>query len=102
MRARSPGIWRGQDVPQALAAYDAERRPATAEIVLNNRKGGPERVIDVLEERAPDGFTDVDAVASHAEREAIVRGYASMSGFAREQVNASVIARSGAPKQSPS
>ena len=78
----------GGDVVAALAAYDAERRPMTAEIVLNNRKGGPERVIDVLEERAPDGFTDVDAVASHAEREAIVRGYASMSGFAREQVNA--------------
>ncbi len=77
----------GAPVPQALAAYDAERRPMTAEIVLNNRKGGPERVIDVLEERAPDGFTDVDAVASHAEREAIVRGYASIAGFAREQVN---------------
>jgi 2-polyprenyl-6-methoxyphenol hydroxylase-like FAD-dependent oxidoreductase len=77
----------GAPVPQALAAYDAERRPMTAEIVLNNRKGGPERVIDVLEERSPDGFTDVDTVASHAEREAIVRGYASIAGFAREQVN---------------
>jgi hypothetical protein len=60
----------------------------TTEIVMNNRKGGPERVIDVLEQRAPNGFADVDAVASYAEREAIVRGYASMSGFAREQVNA--------------
>jgi 2-polyprenyl-6-methoxyphenol hydroxylase-like FAD-dependent oxidoreductase len=77
----------GAPVPDALAAYDAERRPMTTDIVLNNRKGGPERVIDVLEERAPDGFTDVDAVASHAEREAIVRGYASIAGFAREQVN---------------
>ncbi len=77
----------GNDVAETLAAYDAERRPMTADIVLNNRKGGPERVIDVLEERAPDGFTNVDAVASHAEREAIVRGYASMAGFAREQVN---------------
>ena len=77
----------GAAVPEALAAYDAERRPMTAEIVMNNRKGGPERVIDVLEERAPDGFTDVDAVASHAEREMIVRGYASIAGFAREQVN---------------
>jgi 2-polyprenyl-6-methoxyphenol hydroxylase-like FAD-dependent oxidoreductase len=77
----------GAAVVEALAAYDAERRPMTAEIVLNNRKGGPERVIDVLEERAPDGFTDVDAVAGHAEREAIVRGYASIAGFAREQVN---------------
>lgn len=78
----------GGDAVAALAAYDAARRPMTAEIVLTNRKGGPERVIDVLEARAPDGFTDVDAVASHAEREAIVRGYASMAGFAREQVNA--------------
>jgi 5-methylphenazine-1-carboxylate 1-monooxygenase len=77
----------GADVVTALAAYDAERRPLTGEIVLNNRKGGPEGVIDVLEQRAPDGFTDVDAVASYAEREAIVRGYASLAGFAREQVN---------------
>jgi 2-polyprenyl-6-methoxyphenol hydroxylase-like FAD-dependent oxidoreductase len=77
----------GAPVPQALAAYDAERRPITAEIVLNNRKGGPERVIDVLEERAPEGFNDVNEVAAYAEREAIVRGYASMAGFAREQVN---------------
>jgi 2-polyprenyl-6-methoxyphenol hydroxylase-like FAD-dependent oxidoreductase len=75
------------DVVTALAAYDAERRPMTGEIVLNNRKGGPEGVIDVLEQRAPNGFADVDAVASYAEREAIVRGYASLAGFAREQVN---------------
>lgn len=74
-------------VVQALAAYDAERRAITAEIVLNNRQGGPERVIDVLEERAPEGFTDVDSVAPYAEREAIVRGYARIAGFAREQVN---------------
>jgi 2-polyprenyl-6-methoxyphenol hydroxylase-like FAD-dependent oxidoreductase len=78
---------RSDGVTAALAAYDAERRPMTTEIVLNNRKGGPERVIDVLEERAPNGFTEVEAVASYAEREAIVRGYASMAGFAREQVN---------------
>jgi 2-polyprenyl-6-methoxyphenol hydroxylase-like FAD-dependent oxidoreductase len=77
----------GAPVPDALAAYDAERRPMTTDIVLNNRKGGPERVIDVLEERAPDGFADVETIASHAEREAIVRGYASMAGFARDQVN---------------
>jgi 2-polyprenyl-6-methoxyphenol hydroxylase-like FAD-dependent oxidoreductase len=87
-RALARHLTSGAGVVDALAAYDAERRPMTADIVLNNRKGGPERVIDVLEERAPDGFTDIDAVASHAERQAIVRGYASMSGFAREQVNA--------------
>ena len=87
-RALARHLAAGPDVPAALAAYDAERRPMTSEIVLNNRKGGPERVIDVLEARAPDGFTDVEAVASHAEREAIVRGYATMAGFAKEQINA--------------
>ncbi|AZO00123.1 flavin-dependent oxidoreductase [Mesorhizobium sp. M9A.F.Ca.ET.002.03.1.2] len=74
-------------VPEALAAYDAERRPPTGEIVLANRKGGPEGVIDVVEARAPDGFDDIDEVASYPEREAIVRGYASMAGYARDQVN---------------
>jgi 2-polyprenyl-6-methoxyphenol hydroxylase-like FAD-dependent oxidoreductase len=74
-------------VAGALAAYDAERRPATAAIVLANRRGGPEGVIDLVEARAPGGFDDLDAVASHAEREALVRGYATLAGYAQEQVN---------------
>ena len=71
----------------ALAAYEADRLPKTAEIVRNNRKGGPEGVIDEVERRAPDGFEDIDDVLSHAEREAIVKGYAQLAGFAKEQVN---------------
>jgi len=77
----------GVSVVDALAAYDAERRPMTAAIVLSNRRGGPEGVIDLVEARAPDGFDDLDAVASYAEREAIVRGYASLAGYSRDQVN---------------
>jgi 5-methylphenazine-1-carboxylate 1-monooxygenase len=77
----------GPSVAEALAAYDAERRSPTAGVVLSNRKGGPEGVIDVVEARAPDGFDDVDEVASYAERKAIVRGYASLAGYAKEQVN---------------
>jgi 2-polyprenyl-6-methoxyphenol hydroxylase-like FAD-dependent oxidoreductase len=83
-------------VPEALAAYDAERRPATAEIVLSNRKGGPERVIDLVEARAPGGFTHIEDVASHAEREAMVRGYASMAGYAQDQVNKAAPSRRAA------
>lgn len=71
----------------AFAAYDADRRPLTADIVRANRRGGPEGVIDVVEARAPDGFDDIDKVASFAEREAIVRGYASKAGYAKDQVN---------------
>jgi 2-polyprenyl-6-methoxyphenol hydroxylase-like FAD-dependent oxidoreductase len=71
----------------ALAAYEAARLPVTAEVVRNNRRGGPEGVIDEVERRAPDGFDDIDAVLSRADREAIVKGYAQLAGFATEQVN---------------
>jgi 2-polyprenyl-6-methoxyphenol hydroxylase-like FAD-dependent oxidoreductase len=86
-RSLAHHISSGVSVADALAAYDAERRPATAEIVLSNRRGGPERVIDLVEARAPEGFDDLDAVASCAERESIVRGYASLAGYAQDQVN---------------
>jgi 5-methylphenazine-1-carboxylate 1-monooxygenase len=74
-------------VQHAFAAYDELRRPVTSEIVLNNRKGGPEGVIDLVESRAPMGFEDIRQVASHEELEAIVRGYAAKAGYAQEQVN---------------
>jgi 5-methylphenazine-1-carboxylate 1-monooxygenase len=69
------------DVVAALVAYEVTRLPATARIVKDNRSGGPERVIDLVEERAPDGFASLDRVASHAELEAIVKGYSKISGF---------------------
>ncbi|HKA71300.1 MAG TPA: flavin-dependent oxidoreductase [Xanthobacteraceae bacterium] len=71
----------------ALWAFEQERLPVTAQLVRMNRKGGPEGVIDAVEALAPDGFSDIDAVLSHDQRMAIVRGYASTAGFAREQVN---------------
>ncbi len=68
--------------PEALARYEQARLGPTAEIVTSNRSGGPEGVIDAVEALAPDGFAHVDAVLSHGEREAIVRGYARKAGFA--------------------
>jgi 2-polyprenyl-6-methoxyphenol hydroxylase-like FAD-dependent oxidoreductase len=70
-----------------LAQYQGKRLPVTAEIVRLNRLGGPEGVIDEVERRAPDGCVDIDTVISFAEREAIVRGYASKAGFTTQQVN---------------
>ncbi|MCZ7660631.1 MAG: flavin-dependent oxidoreductase [Xanthobacteraceae bacterium] len=77
----------GEHPAHALWAYEQERLPPTAQIVRMNRKGGPEGVIDVVEELAPEGFANIDDVLSHAQRQAIVRGYAATAGFAREQVN---------------
>ncbi len=72
---------------QALWAYEMERLPPTAQIVRMNRSGGPEGVIDAVEQRAPDGFQNIDDVLSFEERKAIVRGYAGAAGFAQAQVN---------------
>ncbi|WP_159349070.1 flavin-dependent oxidoreductase [Roseomonas harenae] len=69
-------------VAEALAAYEAERLPATAAVVRSNRVGGPERVVDVIAERAPKGFTRIGDVATAEELEGIVRGYAQLAGFA--------------------
>ena len=73
----------GGAIEAALSAYDRERRSTTSQIVLSNRRGGPEGVIDMVEARAPDGFDDIDAVASYEERKSVVRGYASLAGFAK-------------------
>jgi 5-methylphenazine-1-carboxylate 1-monooxygenase len=75
------------DVAAALTAYEAERLPAMDRLVRANRAGGPERVIDVVEERAPGGFTNLDDVVSRAELEAIVNGYSQLAGFHQTQVN---------------
>ncbi len=74
-------------VEAALKAYEAERLPATATIVQQNRGGGPERVIDLVEQRAPDGFARLEDVATHEELEAVVRGYQKTAGFDKEAVN---------------
>ncbi len=69
--------------PEALAAYEADRLPKTAEIVRLNRMGGPERVVDVVSALAPDGFARLEDVISREELAAIAGGYAMTAGFAR-------------------
>ena len=49
-------------IEAAIAAYDSQRRLQTSCVVLANRQGGPERCLELVEQRAPDGFVDLDAV----------------------------------------
>lgn len=81
---------RSEHPREALYRYELERLPKTAEVVRTNRIGGPERVIDEVEKRSPAGFDDVDKVLSFAEREAIVKGYAKMAGFAAKKTKGNV------------
>ena len=74
------------DPAAALRAYSDERLPVTADIVLRNRTGGPEMVIDEVERRAPDGFDRLEDVMTGEERDAIIAGYAQATGATPEQV----------------
>ena len=77
------------DVARALVRYEGERREATGKIVLANRGNGPDQVMQLAEERAPQGFEHVNDVIAQEELEAIAARYKQTAGFARAQVNVS-------------
>ncbi|MGJ5038973.1 MULTISPECIES: flavin-dependent oxidoreductase [unclassified Bradyrhizobium] len=85
-RALADALARSEHPRQALMAYEQKRLPMTAEIVASNRRGGPEGVIDAVEQLAPQGFTDINTILNYEAREGIVRGYASRAGFAARMV----------------
>jgi 2-polyprenyl-6-methoxyphenol hydroxylase-like FAD-dependent oxidoreductase len=75
------------DPRSAFVAYDAERRPKTAAIVLANRNNGPEQVMQMAEERAPQGFANIDDVIDRAELEAVAQHYKRIAGFDPKTLN---------------
>ncbi len=76
-----------QSIPEALNAYEAIRRPATAKIVHANRGEGPDIILQIVEDRAPNGFDNVYDVISKEELETISSRYKETAGFDLKQVN---------------
>jgi 2-polyprenyl-6-methoxyphenol hydroxylase-like FAD-dependent oxidoreductase len=68
-------------VEAAVTAYDAQRRPATAAVVEANRKGGPNEILQVIEDRAPNGFDRLEDVISSQELDEIATAYHRTAGF---------------------
>lgn len=74
------------DVLQALKQYDEERVPATAKVVLQNRLKGPDFIMDLMEERFPNGCSPEEIPT--AELKAIMQQYKEIAGFDIETLNA--------------
>jgi 5-methylphenazine-1-carboxylate 1-monooxygenase len=74
-------------IDEALRRYEEDRRNKTAEIVARNRQGGPEVVIRIAEERAPNGFADIETVIPRDELVRIADSYKQIASFDRETVN---------------
>jgi 5-methylphenazine-1-carboxylate 1-monooxygenase len=76
-----------RDPVKALAAYDAARRPQMNEVTLRNRQYGPEIVMQMAEERAPQGFAHIEDVIPRAELEQISLSFKRAAGFDPESLN---------------
>jgi 5-methylphenazine-1-carboxylate 1-monooxygenase len=72
-------------VDAALDAYEAQRLPMTAAIVRMNRQEGPDAILDMVHERAPQGFERLDDVIDPREIEAHVQRYKAAAGHRVQQ-----------------
>lgn len=76
------------DPATGLQRYQAERLEPTRRIVLGNRAQGPDKVLDLARERAPDLSVELDAALPMAERAQIAADYKRLAGFDPAILNA--------------
>lgn len=77
----------GSDPERELARYEEIRRPATAGIVLANRRQGPEAATQLMEDRAPDGFAQISDVITNSELATIAESYKKLAAFSVAELN---------------
>ena len=74
----------GGDPEAALQRYEQRRLPPTARIVDSNRRRGIDVMLDIVEQRAPQGFTNLESVLPADELEKIVGDYKKLVTQDRE------------------
>jgi len=72
-RVLAAALVASSDPIAGLQRYDAERRPVMDDVTLRNRDLGPEAGMQLVEERAPNGFTRIEDVISQGELDAIAK-----------------------------
>ncbi len=75
-----------QPGPNGLLAYEALRRPVTTNVVLVNRKTGPERVLDIAAARVKGPQDRIEDLISPAELEEVAADYRRIAGFLKKAV----------------
>ena len=76
---------------RALSTGSIKITPETrlnALIVLANRANGPEQVMQLVELRAPEGFSRIEDVLTPDELEGTAAAYKNVAGFDRDALNA--------------
>jgi 2-polyprenyl-6-methoxyphenol hydroxylase-like FAD-dependent oxidoreductase len=86
-KALADSIASNKNIQQALMEYEQQRREPTSKIVLTNRENGPDKIMEIMEQRAPDGFAELNDVITHEELETIANQYKKIAGFEKQTVN---------------
>ena len=86
-RALTSALLATCDPVAALRHYDELRRPVMNDIILRNRNFGPEAAMQLVEERAPNGFARIEDVISPQELGSIVNSFSAAAGLDVETVN---------------
>ena len=73
-------------VINALTDYDNERGQATAKVVLQNRLKGPDYILDLMEERFPNGFQPSEIPLDELKK--VMYQYKQIAGFDIQTLNA--------------
>jgi 2-polyprenyl-6-methoxyphenol hydroxylase-like FAD-dependent oxidoreductase len=87
-RALAAALAAFPDAREALQQYERLRRPAMNELAVKNRGLGAESVLQIVEERAPNGFSKLEDVISRDELEAAALGFKRLAGIDVDAVNA--------------
>jgi 5-methylphenazine-1-carboxylate 1-monooxygenase len=86
-RVLAAALLRFADPVAALRHYERERMDAMNGMILRNRRLGPETVMQLAEERAPNGFSDISTVLTDDELKQAAISFKRAAGFDVETVN---------------
>lgn len=75
------------DIGRAFERYEAVQRTVTTRTINDNRRCGPVDFMEIVEQRAPEGFADIDRVIPPQELSDLVMRYKQVAAFDRESVN---------------
>ncbi len=82
--ALAEALQANSSIEQALRDYETQRLEPTAKLTLDNRETGPERVLQMVEERCPNGFDNIQDHFSHAQLQDVADRYKRLAGFNRD------------------
>ncbi|ROW07401.1 hypothetical protein VMCG_03810 [Cytospora schulzeri] len=87
------------DWAAALTGYQDQRLPATAQIVRVNRATGPDSLLQMVEDRAPDGFENILDIFSKEELEEVGLRYKALTLALKDIVNEKAKATESLPER---